>query len=124
MAKSDKLDTQITKDSIKPLAGYILVEPIPAETRTASGIILPETSQERPAIGTVIAVGGSLILDGKEIVAPVKVGDKVFYRRSLKASLEDESSSSAYKKWGGDEIKVAGEDLKLVGFADIMALVK
>ena len=45
--------------------------------------------------------------NGKVIKSPVKVGDKVFY-----------------KKWGGDEIKVAGEDLKLVGFADIMALVK
>ena len=97
----------VTKASIKPLSGYVLVEPIPAETRTASGIILPETAQERPAIGHVIAVGDLLILDGKEIKSPVKVGDKVFY-----------------KKWGGDEIKVGGEDLKLVKFDDLMALVE
>ncbi|KKS65443.1 hypothetical protein A3A14_01350 [Candidatus Daviesbacteria bacterium RIFCSPLOWO2_01_FULL_43_38] len=106
MAKSG--NSLITRASIQPLSGYILVEPIPAETRTASGIILPETAQERPAIGTVIAIGDDMVLEnGKVIKSPVKVGDKVFY-----------------KKWGGDEIKVAGEDLKLVGFADIMALVK
>lgn len=105
MAKADQ--ALITKESIKPLAGYILVEPIPAETRTASGIILPETAQERPAIGKVVAVGDSLYLDGREIKSPVSVGDKVFY-----------------KKWGGDEIKIGGEELRLVGFSDIMALVK
>ena len=106
MAKSG--NSLITRASIQPLSGYILVEPIPAETRTASGIILPETAQERPAIGTVIAIGDDMVLEnGKVIKSPVKVGDKVFY-----------------KKWGGGEIKVAGEDLKLVGFADIMALVK
>ena len=106
MAKSNDL---ITKSSIQPLSGYILVEPVPAETKTASGIIIPETAQqERPAIGTVIAVGEDILLsDGKQIKSPVKPGDKVFY-----------------KKWGGDEIKVGGEDLKLVRFDDIMALVK
>lgn len=104
MAKSSNL---ITKASIKPLAGYVLVEPLPAESKTASGIILPETAQERPAIGMVVAVGDALYVDGKEITSPVKLGDKVFY-----------------KKWGGDEIKVGGEELKLVKFDDIMALVK
>ncbi len=106
MAKTD--NSLITKTSIKPLSGYILVEPIPAETKTASGIILPETAQERPAFGTVIAVGDDLVLlDGKVVKSPVSLGDRVFY-----------------KKWGGDEIKVNGEDLKLVRFDDIMALVK
>lgn len=106
MVKSSEVP--ITKSSIQPLAGFILVESLPAETKTASGIILPETSQERPAVGKVIAVGGALYLDGKEIKSPVNVGDKVFYK----------------KGWSGDEIKVLGEELRLVSFNDIMALVK
>lgn len=105
MSKSSDL---IIKTSIQPLSGYVLVEPIPAETKTASGIILPESAQERPAIGTVIAVGDDMVLEnGKVVKSPVKTGDKVFY-----------------KKWGGDEIKVGGEELKLVKFDDLMALVK
>lgn len=106
MAKSEV--SVITKASIQPLSGYVLVEPLPAETKTASGIILPESAQERPAIGTVLAVGDDLVWEnGKVVKSPVKLGDKVFY-----------------KKWGGDEIKVAGEELKLVKFDDLMALVK
>lgn len=107
MAKSS-INTIITKDSIIPLAGYILVEPVPAETKTSSGIILPESAQERPAIGFVLAIGEERILEnGQKVSSPVKVGDKVFY-----------------KKWGGDEIKVSGEELKLVKFEDLMAQVK
>lgn len=102
------MNGQITKSSIKPLAGYVLVEPVAAETRTVSGIILPESAQERPAMGTVLAVGDDLVLEnGKVVKSPVEAGDRVFY-----------------KKWGGDEIKVGGEELKLVKFDDIMALVK
>lgn len=94
--------------SIKPLAGYVLIEPAEAEKTTASGIILPESAQERPAMGIVLAIGDEQILEnGKVVKAPVKVNDKVFY-----------------KKWGGDEIKVGGKELKLVKFDDIMAIVE
>lgn len=97
-----------SKTSIKPLAGFVLVEPAEAQATTASGIILPESAQERPAMGTVLSVGDDLILEsGKAIKSPVKVGDKVFY-----------------KKWGGDEIKVDGKELKLVKFDDLMAIVE
>ncbi len=94
--------------SIKPLAGYVLIEPVAAETRTASGLYLPETAQERPAMGSVLAVGAEQILEnGKIVKSPVKIGDKVYF-----------------KKWGGDEIKVGGKELKLVKFDDLMALVE
>lgn len=93
---------------ILPLAGYVLVSPQEAETKTSSGIILPETAQEKPAIGKVIAIGDDLVLDsGKTVKAPVKVGEIVYY-----------------KKWGGDEIKYKGMELKLVKFDDLMAKVK
>lgn len=107
--KKEKLQTTSApkSGSIKPLAGYVLIEPVEAQATTASGIILPESAQERPAMGTVLSTGEDLFLEnGKILKAPVKVGDKVFY-----------------KKWGGDEIKVDGKELKLVKFDDLMAIV-
>lgn len=94
--------------NIKPLAGYLLLEPKEAETKTASGIILPDSAAEKPQQATVRAVGDDITTDnGTKIKSPVKVGDIVIY-----------------KKWGGDEIKVDGKELKLVKFDDLMALVE
>ncbi len=88
--------------------GYILVEPSEAESKTASGIILPESAQEKPAQGIVLACGDDMVFDnGKVLKCPVKVGDRV-----------------VYKKWGGDEIKVDGRELKLVKFDDLMAILE
>ena len=97
----------MTKTTIKPLAGYLLIEPGEAEERTPSGILIPDTAKEKPQIGKVLAVGAAVITDnGTKINPPVAVGDRVYY-----------------KKWGGDEIKVDGKELKLVKFDDVMALV-
>ena len=99
---------QSAKLSIKPLMGYVLVEPSEAETKTASGIILPESAQEKPAQGKVVACGEDMVLEnGKVVKCPVAVNDKV-----------------VYKKWGGDEIKVSGKELKLVKFDDLMAILE
>lgn len=92
---------------VKPLAGYILIEPTPKETKTASGIVLPESAEEKPQEGKVIACGEDLVEEGKTIKCPVKVGNKVIY-----------------KKWGGNEIKVDGKELLLLKFEDIMATVE
>lgn len=95
------------KVHIKPLTGYVLIEPVAAETKTSSGIILPESAQEKPALGTVVSVGDPIVLEiGKIISASVKVGDKVFY-----------------KKWA-DEIKWEGKELKLVRFDELMAVLE
>ena len=98
---------KVNKPSVKPLMGYCLIEPQDATTQTASGIYLPESAQEKPAQGKVLAVGDDLVIDGKVIKSPVKVGDKV-----------------VYKKWGGDEIKIDGKELKLVKFDDLMAILE
>lgn len=96
------------KSGLKPLMGYVLVEPSAADTKTASGIILPESAQEKPAQGKVIVCGDDLILEnGKTLTCPVKIGDTVLY-----------------KKWGGDEIKIAGVEYKLVKFDDLMAIME
>lgn len=108
MAKVSTKTNSSSAPGIKPLFGYVLVEPLSAETTTASGIVLPESSQEKPAQGLVLSIGDDLIMDnGKVIKAPVNVGDKV-----------------VYKKWGGDEIKVHGKEYKLVRFDDLMAVIE
>jgi len=108
MPKAGSPKTDKAAPKLKPLMGYILVEPDKAETTTASGIILPDSAKEAPAQGTILAVGEDIVLDsGKTIKAPAKVGDRV-----------------VYKKWGGDEIKVGGVEYKLVRFDDLMALLE
>lgn len=104
----NKLAEKIKKVTLRPLMGYILIEPDVAESKTASGLYLPETVQERPAQGKVISIGEDMILEnGKIMKAPVKVGDKV-----------------VYKKWGGDEIKLSGVEYKLVKFDDLMGVLE
>ncbi len=106
MPKQSKIQT--TKVNIKPLMGYCLVEPSASETKTVSGIFLPESAQEKPAQGMVLACGDDMVFEnGKTLKCPVKVGEKV-----------------VYKKWGGDEIKVDGKELKLVKFDDLMAILE
>lgn len=85
-----------------------MVAPADSETTTASGILLPESTQEKPTQGEVVAVGPAMVLEGgKTIACPVEVGDVV-----------------VYKKWGGDEIKVGGVEYKLVKFEDLMAVLE
>lgn len=98
---------QDLKVNLRPLAGYVLVEPSEAETKTLSGIVLPETAQERPAQGIVVAVGPGILDMGRESMCPVQVGDRV-----------------VYKKWGGDELKLGGVEYKLVKFEDLMGVIE
>lgn len=103
-----KVKSVKSNSTVKPLMGYVLVEPQEAETKTVSGIYLPESAQEKPAQGKVLKVGEDLVLEnGKVVKSPVKPGDTVIY-----------------KKWGGDEIKVDGQELKLVKFDDLMAILE
>lgn len=96
-----------TTSSIQPLFDNVLIKPEEAETTTASGIILPDTAKEKPQVGTVMAIGtGHITPDGKTLPMTVKVGQKVMY-----------------KKWGGNEIKVNGEDWMMVEQKDILAIV-
>lgn len=93
--------------SIKPAAGYLLIEPVAAATQTASGIYLPESHDEKPQEGTVLAAGGDDVTDtGAKKPTPAKVGDKVIY-----------------KKWGGNEVKIADKEYLFVKFEDILAVI-
>ncbi|MEM3063266.1 MAG: co-chaperone GroES [Nitrososphaerota archaeon] len=91
---------------IKPLAGFVLIEPKVRETTTPAGIVIPDVAEEKPQEGKVLACGPDLVENGKIIKCPVKVDDIV-----------------VYKKWGGNEIKVNGKELLLIKFEDLMAVV-
>ncbi len=87
---------------IKPLADRVLVESQPAEEKTASGIIIPDTAQEKPQKGTVVAVGPGL----GDVKMEVKVGDTVLYG-----------------KYAGTEISVDDKDYLIMNQSDILAVV-
>ena len=90
------------KLNIKPLADRVLVEPIEAETKTASGIIIPDNAKEKPQKGKVMAVGKGT----KENPMTVKAGDSVLYR-----------------KYSGTELKLEGKDYLIMSEKDILAIV-
>ncbi|EQB91174.1 hypothetical protein C874_11290 [Elizabethkingia anophelis 502] len=88
--------------NFKPLADRVLVEPIAAETKTASGIIIPDTAKEKPQEGTVVAVGNGK----KDEPLTVKVGDKVLYG-----------------KYSGAELKLEGKDYLIIREADLLGII-
>ena len=91
--------------NVKPLSDRIVVRPEPAEEKTASGIILPDTAQEKPQIGTVMAVGPGKTSDSGDLVKmSLKKGDKVLYG-----------------KYSGTEITVDGDDVQIMRESDILA---
>ncbi|HEY4134258.1 MAG TPA: co-chaperone GroES [Alphaproteobacteria bacterium] len=92
----------------RPLHDRVLVKPLEAETKTAGGIIIPDTAKEKPMEGKVIAVGAGLRgEDGKLVPMDVKKGDRVLYG-----------------KWSGTEVKVDGDDLLIIKESDIMGIVE
>jgi chaperonin GroES len=95
-----------TKLKIKPTAGYVLIEPLEKEIKTASGIYLPDSSGEKPQKGKVLAVGPAEITEkGTKKNAPCKLNDVVIY-----------------KKWGGNEVKIGNTEYLFVKFEDILAI--
>ncbi len=94
----------MTKLNLKPTAGYLLIEPLEKEVKTASGIYLPDNAGEKPQMGKVVAVGSKTYSDNHEVESPAKVGDTVLY-----------------KKWGGNEVKLNNIEYMFVKFEDILA---
>jgi chaperonin GroES len=92
----------MSKLNIKPLADRVLVEPLEAETKTASGIIIPDTAKEKPQKGNIVAVGPGT----KENPVTVKVGDSVLYG-----------------KYSGTELKLEGKNYLIMRESDILAIV-
>ncbi|MBI4062376.1 co-chaperone GroES [Candidatus Gottesmanbacteria bacterium] len=97
----------MVKINIQPLFDNVLVKPLEAEEKLPSGIVLPDTAKEKPQTGQIMAVGpGGTDDKGNSVKMVVKVGQKVMY-----------------KKWGGNEVKVNGQEWMLVEQKDILAIV-
>jgi len=91
----------------RPLHDRVLVKRVEAEQKTAGGIILPDTAQEKPSEGEIVAVGsGARAEDGSVTPLDVQPGDRVLFG-----------------KWSGTEVKVDGEDLLIMKESDIMGVV-
>ncbi|MBC7000280.1 MULTISPECIES: co-chaperone GroES [Bacteroidota] len=92
----------MAKVNIKPLADRVLIEPMAAETKTASGIYIPDTAKEKPQQGKVVAVGPGT----KDEKVTLKVGDTVLYG-----------------KYAGTELKLEGADYLMMRESDVLAIV-
>lgn len=92
----------MSKMTIKPLADRVLVEPAAAETKTSSGIIIPDSAKEKPQKGTIVAVGTGT----KENPITVSVGDSVLYG-----------------KYAGTELQHEGKDYLIMKESDLLAIV-
>ena len=92
---------------LKPLADHIVVKVVSGEAKTKSGLYLPDTAQEKPQEGEVIAVGTGRILDnGQKLPLEVKVGDHI-----------------VFSKYSGTEIKLDGEKLVIFSERDVLAVI-
>jgi len=100
-------DTMLVS-KLHPMPGYVLVEPAAKQTQTASGIYLPDSHDEKPQYGKVLAVGDDWTTEqGATIKSPCKVKDTV-----------------VYKKWGGNDVKIENTEYQFLKFEDILAIVK
>ncbi len=93
--------------NLKPLSDRVILKALEAEEKTKGGIILTANAKEKPEMAEVVAVSPGGMVDGKEVVMTVKVGDKVLT-----------------SKYSGTEVKVDGEEYTIVRQGDILAIVE
>ena len=93
--------------NLKPLSDRVILKALEAEEKTKGGIILTANAKEKPEMAEVVAVGPGGVVDGKEVVMTVKVGDRVLT-----------------SKYSGTEVKVDGEEYTIVRQNDILAIVE
>ncbi|MEE4536915.1 MAG: co-chaperone GroES [Erythrobacter sp.] len=93
--------------AFRPLHDRVVVRRIEADQKTSGGIIIPDSAQEKPSEGEIVAVGeGARDDDGERIALDVKAGDRVLFG-----------------KWSGTEVKIDGEDLLIMKESDIMGII-
>ena len=94
--------------SFRPLHDRVVVKRVKEEEKTKGGIIIPDTAQEKPQEGEVVAVGpGARDEDGERVALDVKVGDRILFG-----------------KWSGTEVKIDGEELLIMKESDIMGVLE
>lgn len=98
----------VSLSSIKPMPGYVLVEPAKSQKQTTSGIYLPDSHDEKAQHGTIVSVGADTKDEkGNVVTSPVKKGQTVIY-----------------KKWGGNEFKVGEIEYQFFKFEDVLAVIE
>ncbi|MEM8748978.1 MAG: co-chaperone GroES [Pseudomonadota bacterium] len=97
----------MAKLKFRPLHDRVVVRRVEADTKTAGGIIIPDSAQEKPAEGEIVSVGsGARDESGKLVPLDVKAGDRILFG-----------------KWSGTEVKIGGEDLLIMKESDIMGVI-
>ena len=98
----------MAKSKFRPLHDRVVVRRVESESKTAGGIIIPDTAKEKPQEGEIIAVGsGARDESGKLVPLDVKAGDRILFG-----------------KWSGTEVKLNGEDLLIMKESDIMGIIE
>ena len=92
---------------LRPLLDKVVIKRVEAEETTKAGIILPDSAKEKPEVFEIIAVGPGGLVDGKEVVMTLKVGERVITA-----------------KYAGTQVKLEGEEYTIIGQADILAVVE
>ena len=93
--------------TIKPLFDRIVIEKVEEKATAFGGIVLPDSAKEKPQMAVVIAVGPGGVIDGKEVVMQIKVGDKILY-----------------SKYAGSDFKIDGKELTVLRQSDVLAVVE
>jgi len=94
--------------TLQPAPGYLIIKPAEQDQKTSSGIYLPENAnQDKPQYGTILAVGGAIYENGKEITSPAQ-----------------KNATVVYKKWGGNEVEIGKVEYQFLKFEDVLAVVK
>jgi len=97
----------MAKSKFRPLHDRVVVRRVEADTKTAGGIIIPDSAQEKPAEGEIVSVGsGARDEAGKLVPLDVKAGDRILFG-----------------KWSGTEVKINGEDLLIMKESDVMGII-
>ena len=98
----------MAKLKFRPLHDRVVVRRVEADTKTAGGIIIPDSAQEKPAEGEIVSVGpGARDETGKLVPLDVKAGDRILFG-----------------KWSGTEVKIGGEDLLIMKESDVMGIIE
>ncbi len=93
---------------IRPLQDRILVKRLEEETKTKGGIIIPDTAKEKPVEGTIVAVGKGRVTDDGSVIPPeLKEGDRVLF-----------------SKYGGNEVKIDGEEFLIMNEGDVLGVIE
>ena len=92
---------------LRPLLDKVVIKKVEAQETTSTGILLPDSAKEKPEVSEIVAVGPGGIVDGKEVVMTLKVGDKVITG-----------------KYTGTQVKLEGVEYTIVSQADILAVVE